>query len=74
MLPQASVAVHFRVTALAFPQLVTVLSLDVIVAVELVHASLAVGEEKLGSAGQSIVDGPPTPLITGGVLSLTVIV
>ena len=49
-------------------------SLNDIVAVELLHASLAVGEENVGSAGQSIVEGPPTTLITGGVLSLTVIV
>ena len=61
-----------RVTALALPQLVTVLSLDVIVAVELLHASLAVGLENDGDAGQSIVEGPPTPLITGAELSTTV--
>jgi hypothetical protein len=72
--PHASIAVHFRVTALALPQLLVVASVNDIVAVELLHASLAVGEEKVGVAGQSMVDGPPTPLITGGVLSLTVIV
>ena len=33
------------------------------------HASLAVGDENTGFAGQLIVTGPPTPLITGGVRS-----
>ena len=37
------------------------------------HASDAVGELNDGTAGQLIVEGPPTPLITGGVLSVTVI-
>ena len=36
------------------------------------QASLAVGEEKVGVAGQFIVDEGPTPLITGGVLSAAI--
>jgi len=35
------------------------------------HASLAVGLLNTGVAGQLIAEGPPTPLITGGVLSIT---
>ena len=38
------------------------------------HASEAVGELKLGVAGHSIVSGLPTPLITGAVVSCTVMV
>ena len=36
------------------------------------HASLAVGALKLGVAGHSMVAAPPTPLITGAVVSRTV--
>ena len=35
------------------------------------HASLAVGELKVGLAGHSTVPLPPTPLIVGAVLSST---
>jgi hypothetical protein len=49
-----------------------VTSLNVIVAVP--HASLAVGEEKKGVTVHSIVTSAPTPLMTGAVLSSTVIV
>src|SRR5438093_12978739 len=38
------------------------------------YASLVVGELKLGVAGHSIVSGLPTPLITGAVVSCTVMV
>jgi len=34
------------------------------------HASLAVGDENEGTAGHSIVEGPDTPIIVGGVRSL----
>ena len=37
------------------------------------HASDAVGEENAGVAGQLIVEGPPTPVNVGGVLSIKVI-
>ena len=35
------------------------------------HASVAVGVENTGTAGQTILPPPPTPVITGGVLSVT---
>ena len=49
-----------------------VLSLDDKEAVP--HASLADGVENTGVLGQSIVEGPATPVIVGGVISLTVMV
>ena len=42
------------------------------VTVAVPQASDAVGELKDGVAGQLIVEGPPTPANTGGVLSITV--
>ena len=47
-----------------------VASVNVTVAVP--HASLAVGELNVGAAGQEIVEGPPTPVNVGGILSITV--
>ena len=38
------------------------------------HISVAVGTENTGVLGQLIVEGPPTPLMLGGVISLTVMV
>ena len=38
------------------------------------HASLAVGAVKIGVAGQLIVVSEPCPLITGAVMSCTLIV
>ena len=38
------------------------------------HPPLAVGELNVGVAGQKIVSSAPTPVITGWVLSSTVIV
>jgi hypothetical protein len=73
VLPQASVAVHVLVMEYSpaqAPGVVT--SLNVSVAVP--HASLAVGEENEGVTVHSIVISAPTPLMTGAVLSSTVIV
>ena len=70
-LPQASVAIHVLVTECAH-WLVVELSVKVIVTAE--QLSVAVGAVKDGVAGQLIVNGPPCPLRTGAVLSITVIV
>ena len=43
------------------------------VTVAVPQASDAVGDENEGVAGQLIVEGPPTPVNVGGVLSITVI-
>jgi hypothetical protein len=51
-----------------------VVSLPTCVTVALLHVSLAVGEVKVGEAGQSIVALAPALLIEGGVVSATVIV
>ena len=68
VLPHPSLAVQVRFTEYAFAQLPCVVaSDDVIVAV--LQASLAVGLLNDGVAGQLIVDGPPTPVIVGAVIS-----
>src|SRR5207247_1439567 len=70
-LPHASFAVHVRVTSCAcgqFPGVVT--SANVRVGLGS-HASVAVGVLNVGVAGHSTVCGPPTPVITGAVVSTT---
>src|SRR5262245_64709723 len=73
LLPQPSLATQVRVIRLVHPiVLVTVVTLGVI---EPWHRSLAVTPLlKLIGAPHSTVCGPPTPLITGGGVSITVIV
>jgi len=73
VLPQASVAVHVLVmenSPAQRPGVVTSAKFKLVVP----QASLAVGEEKTGVAVHSIVMLAPTPLMTGAVLSSTVIV
>ena len=53
------------------PEVVTSLNVNVGVASQ---ASVAVGFEKISVAGHWMVEGPPTPEITGAVLSVTEIV
>jgi hypothetical protein len=73
LLPHASVAVQVLVTLYSLAQLPgDVASANVIDDVP--HASEAVGLLNVGVAGHSIVECPPTPLITGGVVSSTVMV
>src|ERR1051326_3303724 len=72
VLPHASMAVQVRVTVLVLPQPLTVVSAELSVAVP--HVSPGVGVLNTGSAGHWIVCGPPTPLMVGGVVSMTVIV
>ena len=74
MLPQASVAVHVLFTEYALVQVPGVVASVDVSDTEPPQPSVAVGDENDGVAGQLIVDGPPTPLITGAVLSMTVIV
>src|SRR5262249_44079347 len=73
LLPQPSVATQVRVIRLVHPMvLVTVVTLGVIGPW---HRSLALTPLlKLIGAPHSTVCGPPTPLITGGVVSITVMV
>ena len=73
MLPHASVAVQVLVTlySLAHVPCVVTSACSSVVAP---HASLDVGVENTGVNGHSIVAALPTPLITGAVLSSTVIV
>src|SRR3989442_1104004 len=68
--PQASVAVQVRTCTTG--QVPLLLSAKVNVAVP--HVSEAVGEAKTGTAGHSIVLGPGTALIVGGVVSATLMV
>src|SRR3989442_11998729 len=68
--PQASVAVQVRTCTTG--QVPLLLSVKVNVAVP--HVSEAVGEAKTGTAGHSIVLGPGTALIVGGVVSATLMV
>jgi len=72
LLPHGSEAVHVRVKAPVVPHRVTLVSMNV--SVDGPHASVAVGELNDGVAGHAIVAGAPTPVITGAVLSITVIV
>src|SRR5262245_2057676 len=74
LLPQASRAVQVRVFEYSCghdPGVVTSLGVRVGFGSQ---ASLAVGLLNTGVAGHSMVEGPPTPEITGGVLSSTVMV
>ena len=73
ILPHASLAVHVLVTVYSLAQLPGVVASSN-VNVRGPHASDAVGDENEGVAGHSIVPSAPTPLITGAVLSSTVIV
>jgi hypothetical protein len=74
LLPAQSVAVQVRVTEYWLGHGVgAVKSADVSVLAPS-QASSAVGLENTGVAGQKMIRGPPTPEITGGVLSSTVIV
>src|SRR5439155_965794 len=69
VLPQASFAVHVRVTSFAcgeFPGVVTSANVSVGLGS---HASVAVGELNVGVAGHWIVCAGPTPEITGAVVS-----
>src|SRR3989442_953233 len=68
--PQASVAVQVRTCTTG--QVPLLLSAKVNVAVP--HVSEAVGEANTGTAGHSIVLGPGTALIVGGVVSATLMV
>src|SRR6266496_3115112 len=68
--PQRSVAVQVRTCTTG--QVPLLLSAKVNVAVP--HVSEAVGEAKTGTAGHSIVLGPGTALIVGGVVSATLMV
>jgi len=72
LLPHGSVAVHVRVKAPVLPQEVTLESMKLKLAV--LHASVALGVLNTGTAGHTIVAAAPTPVITGGTLSITVIV
>ena len=74
VLPQASIASQLLVLVklfTQFPAAVTSLSNRT---VDVPHASLAVGAVNVGVAVHSIVALAPCPPITGGVLSITVIV
>ena len=73
MFPHPSVAVHVRVIEYSFGQLPGVVAkLDVRVGVP--QLSVAVGVVHAGVPVHSIVEGPGSPLITGGVVSSTLIV
>jgi hypothetical protein len=72
VLPQSSVAVQVRVMVYSFGhEPLTVTSANVSAGVE--QLSVAVGVAQLGVAEHSIVEGPGKPLMTGGVVSSTVI-
>ena len=71
VLPQWSVAVQVRVTSFACGQLpVVVTSANVSVGLGS-QLSVALGVLNVGVAGHWIVCAPPTPAITGGVVSFT---
>jgi hypothetical protein len=72
VLPHASVAVQVRVVLKVLPQLFVVTSAYVNVAVP--QASVATGAPNTGEAGHSIVASAAIALITGAVLSTTLIV
>src|SRR5262249_57061962 len=69
--PHASVAVQVRTCTTGQVPLVASANVSVGLASQ---ASVAVGVVKLGTAGHSMVVGPGSPLITGLVLSSTLIV
>ena len=71
VLLQASFAVHVLVTLYAFEHVPGIVA-SLNVSVGVLTASDAVGDENDGVAGQLIVCGPPTPLITGGVVSIDI--
>src|ERR1051326_3814880 len=71
VLPHASMAVQVRVTVLVLPQPLIVVSAELRVAVP--HVSPAIGVLNTGGFGHWIVCGPPTPLMVGGGVSMTVI-
>ena len=74
LLPQASVAVHVLVTLYSCgqdPGVVTSACVNEGVTAQMSEAD---GVEKLGSFGHWMVCGPPTPVITGAVLSSTVMI
>jgi len=73
-LPQASTALQVMVRVNAPPQVEFVVMSLTTTTVELLHTSLAVGALNVGVAGQLTVPFAPWPPITGGVLSMTVIV
>jgi hypothetical protein len=72
VLLQSSVAVHFLVTLYAFVQVPGVVASLNVSDGDKSTASDAVGDEKDGVFGQLIVEGPPTPLITGGITSIAI--
>ena len=74
VLPQASIASQLLVLVKLFAQLPAVVTSLNNLTVELPHASEAVGAVNDGVAVHSIVALAPCPPITGGVLSITVIV
>ena len=74
VLPQASVAVQVRVMLYVPGQTPGVVTSTGGLSVALPQVSLAVGVLNVGSVGHSIVEGPPTPLMVGLVLSTMVIV
>src|SRR5439155_1725786 len=71
-LPQWSVAVQVRVTLEDCGQLPAVVTSANVSVGFVSQASVAVGLLKLGVAGHSMVIGPPTPVMVGGVVSVTV--
>jgi hypothetical protein len=73
-LPQASLAVQVRVTAYSCGHSPGTAASSKVKDGFGSQASDALGFEKFGSAGHSIVWGPPTPEIIGSVLSVTEIV
>ena len=74
LFPQSSIAVQVRVCRMFCGQVPgAVVSTKVRVGVGS-HASDAEGELNTGAAGHSMVDAGPTPLITGSVVSTTVMV
>ena len=66
VLPHASIAVHVLVILYSLAHVPGVVT-SLCESVDTPHASDAVGDENDGVAGQLIVCGPPTPLITGAV-------
>jgi hypothetical protein len=74
LLPAQSVAVQVRVLKYSLGHAVPVVTSAKVGIIAPLQASAAVGLENTGVAGQKMVEGPPTPEITGAVLSSTVIV
>ena len=71
LLPQASVAVHVRVTLVLRGQAPGVVTSANVRLGAASHSSAAVGAANTGVAGHSIVASAPTPVITGAVVVLS---